>query len=364
MAVSVQIGGTFTQDPGQLPGLYVRFIQKAIAAISVGSRSKVATLKFTWDTAGGTAVANKVYRVTNLADAQTLFGATYVDDIKNMIIGGASEVVVTTVTEASPETGTNWTAALQMLETYQFHVYVNPPSAPSDLVSDAYTWVKSAKTDGLNFVAVFADPASEGSVSALTTFAGTVKDEYVVFVGGGVTNPDGSQVTGDMYACYIAGLIAGTRIDGSLTYAKVPFAETITRYRNPDVKTLLAAGVLVTVMDGDTPKIEQGLTLGDTSKQEFDKIRTVRAKQQMIDDINSAVNENYIGKITNNPDGQIAVINAIKGYLQTLADANVVGAGFTVALDKTQASTGSNLYIVVGVTFFDSIEYVYLTINI
>ncbi|HLO11479.1 MAG TPA: phage tail sheath C-terminal domain-containing protein [Pseudoneobacillus sp.] len=359
MAVSVKTGGVFTKDPGQRPGLYVRFIDRAIAAIAAGSRSKVATVKTVFN--GGTAADGKVYRVTNMEQAYGLFGADNCKDIQYLFIGGASEVVVV-ATSAVDSAG--YSGALQKLESYEFHVFVAPPNSAATLDSEIYTWLKTAKTNGLNFVCVFADESAEGVVATTKTKATAFKDEYAVFVGNGVKDAEGTTVDSSLYATYIAGLIAGTALDGSLTYKDVPFAETITRFRTADVKDLLATGIFVTVMDGDAPRIEQGLTLGDTSAKEFNKIRTVRAKQAIIDDISRAVNDNYIGKITNNPDGQIAVINAIKAYLETLANGNVVAHNYTVELDKTQSSTGADLYINVGVQFLDSIEYVYLTITV
>lgn len=362
MAVSVINGGPFVKTEGQRPGLYVRFVEKAIAAISTGARSKVATVKLVWDTTNGMAEDGKVYRVKNMTEARALFGADYVDDIRYMLIGGASEVIISVI-DGSAQTP-DYTGALQRLETYEFHVFVLPPGFPDELDTEAYTWLKTCRANGMSFIAVFSKPSAEGNKTALKTAARVRADEYAVFVGGGVKNTDGTDVPADKYACYIAGLIARTPLDGSLTYYEVPFTEVITRWRTVDVKDLLANGILVTVMDGDQPRIEQGLTLGDTSKGEFNKIRTVRAKQAMIDDIDRAVNDNYIGKITNSPDGQIAVINAIKTYLQTLANNNIIADDFVVELDKTTPSVGDELYINIIVRFLDSIEYVYLTITV
>lgn len=362
MAVKVQTGGIFTKDPGQRPGLYVRFIERAIAAISAGSRSKVGTVKFEWDEVSGTAVADSVYRITDMEQANTLFGGDYTEDIRLMIIGGASEVVVSTITpDAVAIEATEWTKALNKLETYEFHVFVLPFEAPVSLSDDSYTWLKECKGNGMNFIAVFADPAAEGNITTIKAKAVEKDDEYSVFVGNGVKNADGTQVPTDQYACYIAGLVAGTQLDGSLTYFDVPFPDVISRFRSTEIKDLLAAGILLTVMDGDRPRIEQGLTLGEG---QFNKIRTVRAKQAMIDDIARAVKDSYIGKITNSPDGQIAVINAIKTYLETLANGNVIASDYTVELDKTTPSVGAELYVNISVRFLDSIEYVYLTVTV
>lgn len=368
MGVTVKTGGVFTKVAGQEPGLYVRFVNKAVAAISSGARSKVATVKFNFTGAEGedtTAVADQVYVVTNLEQATSLFGAANIEDIQYIFQGGASQVIVATITKSSDEISnpTDWASALARLETYDFDVLVEPIGFTPELDTAMLTWFKTKNTLGLNYVAVFSDKTKEGNAAQLVTAATAKKDEDSVFVVNGVVDANGNNVEADAYACYIAGLIAGTAIDGSLTYFEVPFASVMSRFGPTDVQTLLAAGCLVTVMDGDQPKIEQGLTLGDTSQNEFDKIRTVRAKQAILKDIDEAVNTNYVGKITNSEDGQIAVLNAIKTYLGTLAG-TVIDEVYTVELDKIQPSTGSDLYINIAIRFLDSIEYIYLTVTI
>lgn len=354
MTVSIKTGGIFTPPKkGDRPGLYVRFIQKAIAAIGTGARSKVGTIKT--NITGGTAAPSKVYRVKNTAEAGDLFGTANVADIGYMFMGGASEVVVVTTT-ATPDT-VAYQKALQQLETQEFHVFACPPGAADTLRTEVYTWTKANRDEGKNFISVFSNATKEGDAVATKAAAIAYLDEYCVFVANGVKDASGNIIDADSYACYMAGLIAGTALDGSLTYYEVPFAETITRFRSPDIKTLLEAGTVVTVMDGGQPRIEQGLTLDG-------KIRIVRAKQAMIDDIASAVADNYIGKITNSPDGQIAVLNAIKAYLETLANGNVIDRNYVVELDKVNPSTGSSMFVNIGVQFLDSIEFVYLTVTL
>lgn len=357
MAVTVKTGGIFTIDPGQRPGLYARFIQKAIASIGVGARSKVGMVKV--NITGGTATAGQVYKVDSMDEADALFGSANTADIGMIFKGGASQVIVSTVSAAADAAAYN--NALNLLETFEFHVFTVGYGSADVLDTAAFTWLKNCRTNGKNFIAVFADEATEGNLTTMKTKALTFDDEYSVFVGGGVKDGTGAAISADKYATFIAGLIAGTPLDGSLTYMDVPFAETITRWRSSDIKDMLAAGILVTVMDGDAPRIEQGLTLGDAP---FNKIRTVRAKQAMIDDIDRAVSDNYIGKITNNEDGQIGVVNAIKAYLETLANANVIADDFSVAIDKTVPSINADLYINLSVRFLDSIEYIYLTVTV
>lgn len=354
MVTIVNGNGPWVKNEGDRPGLYARFVQAAIAAIRVGSRSKVATIKAVTGT--GSAEPGNVYRITRLRDAEELFGKDNVVDIKYAIIGGASEVVVATYEND------DYATALNNLETYTFHVFYGPVNIEAGFATDLKTWLTEMKQVGKNFVAVVADNQVEGDVEGIktntTTFA---EDETVVYVANGVIEADGTVLEPQEYAGYIAGLIAGTGLSDAITYKTVPFAEPSYRYRPIEIRELLKAGALVTTIDGDDVLIEQGLTLG---KAPFNKIRTVRAKQAMLDDIDSTVKKSYIGRITNHEDGQIAVINGVKTYLQTLANNNVISPVFSVEKDPEYKSVGDELYLRVSVRFLDSIEYIYLTVAV
>lgn len=363
MAIQIIENGPFVKEPGQLPGLYVRFVEAAIAAIGIGARSKVGTLKFISDTPTGTAEAGKVYRLnstTAIKEAKALFGEDY-KDIEMYVRGGASEIVVVTMETPVDPAEAGYETVLGLIEPYDFHVFCLAPGASSALRTAVKLWEDTNYANGRAFITVYADKTLEGNAEGIISAMETFKGDNSTFVSGGVYEPDGTEVDAELYACYIAGKIAGTQISGSLTYFEPPFAEPITRYRIIDRKKLIAAGAIVSTMFGDTLKIEQGLTLGDAP---FNKIRTVRAKQQLISDISEAVNDNYVGKITNNEDGQIAVLNAVKVYLETLANANVIDSKFSVELDPEFKSTGDEIYIKLGVKFLDSIEYVYLTVSV
>lgn len=360
MAIIVNGNGPWTRDDGDRPGLYARFIQAAIAAIRVGARSKAATIKAIPAVSTGTAEAGKVYRITRLKEAEELFGADNVEDIRLLIIGGASEVVVSAFTEADVDT--DYSTALNNLESYEFHVFVGPNGAGEGFTTDVATWLSETKSIGKNFVTVLADDNAEGSVNAVkANITEFVNDETVVYIANGTVKADLTIVKPELYAFYIAGTIAGAGLAEAITKKTVPFAEPSYRYSVIEIKDLLKAGALVTTVDGDEVQIEQGLTLGE---KPYHKIRVVRAKQAMLDDIDRTVRRNYIGKITNSPDGQIAIINAVKKYLETLANGSVISDKFEVVLDPDYVSTGDELYLLISVRFLDSVEYVYLTTSV
>jgi hypothetical protein len=195
-----------------------------------------------------------------------------------------------------------------------------------------------------------ADPTQGNAAST------RLADDYVVnlIVGGNVGDVDYSS---GQYAAYIAGLIAGTAINQSITFAQVPLDDVNYRMRKSEVKTALQAGSLVLVNDGEKVKVEQGLTTS------VEKIRKIRARQAISTDIAKTASDNYIGKLDNNADGQAALISAVKAYLETLQDSNVL-TNPSVGLDSQFASTGDTVYLAISYTEVDSMERVFLTINV
>jgi hypothetical protein len=89
----------------------------------------------------------------------------------------------------------------------------------------------------------------------------------------------------------------------------------------------------------------------------------MRVRQAMITDLTQSVARNYIGKVTNNIDGQKALIAAIKAYLEILVDNNVLMPDISVGLDTRYQSVGDRVFIYIKATEADSMEEIYLSIE-
>lgn len=347
-------------DPTSLPvrpGLYINFKEAAVAQITGGARGTVAIPLKTYS---GTAVAKTFYTIEKEGDAIELFGATNIQSIKFALQGGAKEVLVytlptvggTTVTEAEA-----YSEARMAFEARPFNVFVFDGEVSATEQDNTKTWVDQNRTEKKHFYFVTggsaADDADPSVGNARTT---RLADDYIsnLIVGGNVS---GVEYSSGEYAAYIAGLIAGTAINRSITYMQVPLDDVNKRLRNSEIVTALQAGSLVLVNDGEKVKIEQGLT---TTKK---KIRNIRARQAVATDIEKTARDSYIGKLDNNVDGQVALITAIKKYLETLEDNNVL-TGPIVVLDPQRESVGDQVYLSISFTETDSMERIFLTINV
>lgn len=345
-------------DPTNLPirpGLYINFQEAAIAQINGGARGTVAIPLMTYS---GTASAKKFYTVENEKDATDLFGTANIQSIKFALQGGAKEVLVYTM-PADPQ-AEDYVDMRNAFEAYPYNVFVYDGDVDAAEQSNTLTWVQQNRTEKKHFMFVTGGSATDDQDptvgNARTT---TLADDYVVNLINGVTIAGKDYSSGE-YAAYISGLIAGTAINRSITYAVVPVDDVTKRLRNSEVVAALKAGSLVLTNDGEKVKVEQGLT---TSKN---KIRKIRARQAVMTDIEKTARDNYIGKLDNNADGQAALISAIKSYLETLENNNVLilpedGA---VILDPVNPSVGDTVFLQISYVEVDSMERIFLTINV
>lgn len=352
------MSGTWTpgNEPKQ-PGLYIRFMQAALAQITGGPRGIVAIPLKSY---AGTAEAEKVYKVSRESEAVALFGADNIQSIKFVLVGGAAEVIVYTLPEIDGESVTEtdaYTAAFAAIEAYTFNVFVFDGEVDDGVQDSALAWLKANRDEGKNFMLVVGgDAVSDADPTQGNTRSGRLEDEAVVNVIVGAV-VGGTDYSSGAYAPFIAGLVAGTPINQSITYANARADDVTKRLRNSEISDALDAGSLVLVNEGDRVRVEQGITTGG------DKIRLVRAKQAITDDLIRSAAANYIGKIDNNADGQAALIAAVLAYLESLQNANVL-MDPVVELDPNFESTGDKVYLLISFAMVDSIERIFLTVNI
>lgn len=341
-------------DPTALPtspGLYINYVTAAAAQISGGARGTVAIPLLTYS--GATAAT--FYTVTTEKEASDTFGAANIQSILFALQGGAKEVLVYTM-PATPDAAA-YTAMRAAYDTRPFNVFVLDGEFNTVQFAAIKTWEIANRAAGKHFMVVIGgDTASDAVPATGNTRSILQNDDYIVNATVG-TKVGATTYSSAQYAPYWAGLIAGTAINRSITYSRLPVDDVNKRLTNAEVDTALAAGSLVSIHDGEKVKVVQGLT---TSKK---KIRSIRARQAISNDITRTAADSYIGQIDNNADGQAALISAIKAYLETLERANVLSAP-AVRLDPQYLSAGDAVYIEISYVEVDSMERIFLTINV
>lgn len=343
-------------DPLSLPvrpGLYTNFVDAAIAQIQGGQRGIVAIPLKTYS--GGNAVSQKMYTVEKESEAIEYFGAANITSIKLALQGGAKEVLVYTL-----PAGTQPTDFVEMRNAFEarpFNVFVFDGEPSTAERTNTVAWIESNRKERKHFTFVTGGTSGEdANITTGNTRSTSLKDDYVINLVSGVT-VNGVNYSSGQYAAYIAGLVASTPINKSITYQTVRVDDVTKRLRNSEIVSALQAGSLVLVNDGVQVKIEQGIT---TAKS---KIRKISARQQIATDIERTARENYIGRLDNDEDGQMSLINAIKAYLETLEKNNVL-TSISVILDPLRESVGDKVFLAISFYEVDSMEQIFLSIAV
>lgn len=356
-------GGTWDEISLPIrPGLYLNFKEAALAAIAGGPRGVVGMPLFTY---AGDSTPGKFYTIEEEADAVDLFGAANAKQVVRVLAGGAKEVLVYTVPEliVPEDASAQYIKLRDEFEARAFNVFVYPTEV-APLEQDAtVTWTDRNREEGKHFMFVMGGTAEEDQDPTVGNARSVrCKSDYVVNLINGGLDSEGNELHSGVYAAYIAGLIAGTAINRSITYAELPLADVNKHLKNSEIVEALSSGSLVLVNDGKKIKIEQGVvTNSDATKR--GKIRIMRARQAVATDIPTTARDRYIGKIDNNPAGQAALISAIKAYLETLELNNVIMSP-AVVLDPKRPSVGDCVFLAVSYVEVDSMERIFLTVNV
>ncbi|GIQ70909.1 phage tail sheath protein [Xylanibacillus composti] len=334
------------------PGLYMNFVEAATAQIQGGEQGTVAIPLLAY---ADTAEPKKVYKVSTERQASEQFGAESIRSIQLALQGGAKEVLVYTMPEEASEA--DYADMQAVLDTHNFHVFVFDGEFNAARQTAVQAWVAANREEGKHFMAVLGgDAAADAEPENGNARSAALDDDYIVNVVNGVVW-NGQIYNSSEIAPFIAGRIAGTPMNRSITYSGVPADDVQPRLTNAQTKAALEAGSLVLTDDGEKVKIEQGVT---TSGR---KIRSVRARQSIATAITKTAADAYIGKIDNHADGQAALIAAVKAYLETLETANVLTAP-AVGLDPQFPSVGDAVYLAISYTEVDSMERIFLTVSL
>lgn len=332
------------------PGLYLTFIEKAVEQISGGARGIVALPLKTYEKVN--AKERTFYTVKTEADAIDKFGEANIASIRRALLGGASEVLVYTLptidgielTEAAA-----YDTAREQFETHPFHVFVLDGEVSAAEQDATKAWLQEKRDEGKHFFFVTGGSrADDKSVETGNTRTVRLQDDYVINLVNGMVE-DGKIISSGEYATFIAGLVAGTPINKSVTYTELPVEDVSKRLRKTEIEAALTAGSFVAVHDGELVRVESGIT---TSGK---KIRAMSSRQAVATDIRQTANRNFIGKLDNTVDSRKALMASITAYLERLQDENVL-TDIVVKEDDQNPSVGDTVNLLVSYLEIDSME--------
>lgn len=213
--------------------------------------------------------------------------------------------------------------ALNYFEGVRFDYLCNP-NATTQESSDMATWIKTLRDN-------------EG-VKAKAVLSKNVADHE------GVINftQDGIKVgeatyTSSQYLPRITGLLAGTNLQISCTYAPLNEVTEIPHESKDATNARIAKGELVLYKEAGKIKIGRGVNSLTTTNQgkgeSFKKIKVVDIMDMISNDLRETMRDNYIGKYANSYDNKCILITAINGYLDGLYNDGLVDNGYSVGIN-------------------------------
>lgn len=255
-----------------------------------------------------------------------------------------------------------YSAANEVLEAYRWNVMSVDTDDPS-IHMMMQLFLNRIYQNGQFTMGVIGEPTTIDFETRLK-HASAYNDYQIVYVGNGFTDIAGNVYEGWKAAARIAGLIAGTPSNESITHlapkGAVDLTETLT---NNQHERAIKAGVLMfSTSRANTVWVEQGintLVLPGT-KEDFgwQKIKRVKVRFELFQRLNDTV-EVLVGRINNDPDGRMTVIQVSNAVCQTMVSEKKLLSGAHVIEDPNNKPEGDSAWFIVYADDIDALEKMY-----
>ena len=351
-----------------MPSISISFTELAATAVQRGERGIIAMIiKDTVPAVNPVVCASSVDVPTTLSEKS--------QEQINLALMGYTKAPLRVIAYVIPTDAENYTDALNYFKTAKYD-YLVAPSAETDAQTAAIvSYVKAERAEDRLVKAVL--PNTVADSEAIINFA----TEKVV--------ANDKTYTTEEYCSRIAGIIAGTPLNISCTYAPLAELTDCSRLTKKDADEAEEAGKFIVWWDGEKVKTGRGVnsltTLTEGKNTQFQKIKIVDAMDMIANDIRMTCEDNYIGKYANTYDNKCLLLSAIGNYFDGLVsdgvlskytleidiDANrayLKGRGVDVDSmtdsDIKTANTGTFVYLKASLSILDAIEDIVLPITI
>ena len=201
----------------------------------------------------------------------------------------------------------------------------------------------------------------------------------------------GKSVTTANHTARIAGLIEGTPLHQSVTFATLSDVDSIENLTKEQADSRIDAGELILVREMGKVRVARGVnsltTLTDVKGNAFQKIKLRKTLNLIHNDLRRVIVEKYIGKVPNNYDNKCILITEIKNYLDELATEQLIEKVNEVGIDLSaqkkwlkdntnldvnnmseqeikEANTQSNVFIAISLKVVDAMEDIVVSVEI
>lgn len=260
--------------------------------------------------------------------------------------------------------------ALVHFETIQFDYMVIPTEGKAEDTQTVANWIKSERGRYHMVKAVLPNTAADN-------------EGVVNFTTEDVENADGTVYTTAEYCSRIAGILAGTPMQISATYAPLSEVTNVKRLSQEEMDKAADKGEFIIFHDGEKCKTGRAVNSFVTTTQDkgeaFRKIKIAETVDMITFDIRSTLQDSYIGKYANSYDNKCLLITALQGYFEGLELDGILGRGTSIVeidierqenylkshgIDTSsmsvqqikEANTGSEVFLLIHISILDAIE--------
>lgn len=322
-----------------MPSVTISFIEAGIEAIKRSQRGIVALIleepqetitKLMTDHKDGkdnsvSAIKNPftVYTTDDIPSEMTADNQDYITKCLMGYVKSPYRVKVYLMAAISDE-GKNGEAdkfadTLKLLATDRWD-YLAIPTIKTQQLESVATWLKTNRENKYKRSKVVL-PGYSGDYEGIINFSNTT------------IKTSSKTYTGAQYTPRIAGLIAGTPLTISATYA--PLSEVIDcdRHTTDENDEKVNKGEFFIWYDGEKFKMSRAMNSLVTTTQgkleAYQTIKSVDVMDAIYDDIKKTAQDSYIGKYANDYDNKQLLISAIMGYFKELEDGRLLQKGYS-----------------------------------
>jgi len=280
-----------------------------------------------------------------------------------------SEAALKTVTQAAVTGGTDPTVnnaaydkAFELAEPYRWNVMAIDTDEPT-VHAMLQLYLSRVYQDGKFAMAAVGEPSTVPFETRLS-HAQALNDYKMIYVGNGYTDTSGATHEGYKAAAYIAGLVAGTPSNESITHTAISGATDLTeRLTNSQYEKAIKAGMVTfSTSAAGIVWVEQGINTlvspGAKEDEGWKKIKRTKVRFELFQRINDTV-EPLVGKVNNDPDGRATIIKLSNGVCNNMVAEKKLLTGAQVTIDPSNPPKGDSAWFVVRADDIDALEKLY-----
>lgn len=296
------------------PEVNISFVEKGESAIQRGERGIVAL---------GLQDKTKIepftaYSVTDIPKALSEVNTQYIKDALQGYVTAPKKVIVYTMQNGAEKLNAEYTAMLKYFAQNRFDYLAIPTVKTDGKTNEVVTWIKNIRIEQkLKRKAVLPEVLGD--------------NEGIINVNASLTRPDGTVLTPEQVTPRIAGLICGTPLSISITYAPLKEFIDCQRFTKQEADEAVGAGKLIFMYDGEKVKVNRGVnsltTTNELKGDSFKKIKIVEIMDMIYEDIRRAWEDTYVGRYANTYDNKCLLITAINSYFAGLIRSNLLSKG-------------------------------------